>query len=453
MTTRSLADSSPAGWADRPLLPPLCALTLAGAVLVNAMDVGDSARPGGETVGFSGQVAVKLLVAAMASVLGGWGLWHSRRLRNAMASGPGLLLWLLAATLVATSTVALPETAQVSRIASLIFVGYVAFVPMAVDVLGLRRAAVSVLSGLVLFLLGSWFLYLLVPSLGVFVEQLGAGQEVIRMGGLGHPNALARAAMLAVLLATVLMRQSRAGRGLLVLVVLLAVLTAAATLSRTAIVAGVVAFFVLLSDLLRTRRAVLGGLAVAVALLGGFIALRLAQPGDPLARLLVQVGTKTGDIEELTTATGRTEIWQAAWSLIQQRPLTGYGLGSAPVLLQDYSQHTHNILLHPLLSAGVVAGGLVSLLLLWNLVLVARSNEPLVRSVLAFVLVAGLFEDTLLDTFPGPPTVLWILATLYPVPGMASAAARSPAPDVAGGDNAREPVEGTGTGGYTTAVS
>lgn len=421
---------------------------------MNAVDVGDAHHSGGETVGLSGQVAVKLLVAAVATLLGMWGLWHSPRLRAAMATVPGLLLVLLAATFVATSLVALPETARVSRVASLVFLGYVAFILVALHVLGLPRVVASLLVGLVMFLIGSWLLYLLVPALGAFVEDLGAGNRVTRMGGLGHPNALARAAMLSVLLAIALMRSSRRWRRVLAMVVLLGLVTAAAALSRTAIAAGMVAVGVLLVDLLPTRRAVVGGLAATVLLLAGFIGWQLVHAGEPVASSLLLAATKTGNVEELTSATGRTEIWQAAWQWIGQRPWTGYGLGSAPALLVDHSQHTHNILLHPLLSAGVVAVVLLVMLLLWNCCAAAVSAEPLVRGVVAFVLVSGLFEDTLLDTFPGPPTLLWLVATLYPAmlawPVAQRLAARPAEPR---GDADGLAVEGIETEGYTTVVS
>ena len=94
--------------------------------------------------------------------------------------------------------------------------------------------------------------------------------------------------------------------------------------------------------------------------------------------------------------------------------MTGYGLNSAPFLLLEFSLHPHNLLLHVLLSGGVFAGILVILLLAWNLFFGLASDEPLVRAISIYVIVSGIFEDTVLDTFASPSTMLWLIVMLYP---------------------------------------
>ena len=81
--------------------------------------------------------------------------------------------------------------------------------------------------------------------------------------------------------------------------------------------------------------------------------------GNDISGGVLSVVTKTGDVTELTSATGRTEIWAEAIRLIGERPLTGYGLNSSPALMEDFSYHTHNLVLHATFSGGVVAGLLV----------------------------------------------------------------------------------------------
>ncbi|SRR6056297_30658 len=426
-------------WAVPPLqmqiLPALCALILVAAAFFNPIDVSGS---GEQQVSLSGQVAIKLAVAGLATGLGVWGLLSLSRVRRILGTFTGTILLTLGMVFVLTSAVAISEIANVARVASLIFLAYVLFTITSVVILGIDRVAVCVLIGCSLFLLGSWFAYLLVPSIGVYVEDLGTHTKINRMGGLAHPNVLGRMSMLTAILAISLYRQQPKYRVVLVTLALLALATAITAFSRTAILAGMVGLAVLLFDLLPTRRGLVVCLTICAVGLFGLVAIELATGSDLVGKVLLSASTKTGNVEELTSATGRTAIWAEALRLIQARPWTGYGLNSSPLLLTNFSQHTHNILLHPLLSGGLAAGLLMALLLALNLVFGIRSEQRLIRSVAAFVLFSGLFEDTLLDTFPSPLTVLWLLVTLYPSIALLS-------------DRRQLPVEHPGLPGYTMA--
>lgn len=398
-------------WASHTrILPALSAATLVAAALCNLIDVSGS---GLEQVQLSGQVMVKLLIAVWVAGLAAWSLLTLPRVRQLLVSPAGLLLLALAGVLMATSAVAIDEVANVSRFAALNYLASLCFVTACLVRWGADRLAAYVLIGCVGFLLGSWLMYLLVPSVGVYVENFDADMRIRRMAGLAHPNVSGRIAMLSVIVALALYRRGQRHRLGLLLIVALGLATAAMAFSRTAILAGAVGLLVLFLDRLPTRRGVLAGLAAVSIGLVGLLAVELTTGSDVLGRLVVATGTKTGHVEELTSATGRTAIWSEALRLISLRPVTGYGLNSGPVLLTDFSQHTHNILLHPWLSGGVVAGLLMAAVLLFNLTVSLRSPHPLIRSLTAFVLVSGLFEDTVLGTFPGPPTILWLVVTLY----------------------------------------
>lgn len=393
------------------ILPALSAATLVAAALCNLIDVSGS---GLEQVQLSGQVMVKLLVAAMVAGLAAWSLLTLPRTRQVLMTPAGLLLLALAGVLIVTSAVAIDEVANVSRFAALNFLLNLCFVTACLVRWGADRLAAWVLIGCLGFLLGSWLVYWFVPSVGVFVENFDSDTNIRRMAGLAHPNGLGRVAMLSVILSLALYRRGQRHQTLLLLIVGLGLATAAMAFSRTAILAGAAGMLVLFIDRLPTRRGVLTALAMVSLGLLGWLAVELATGSDVLGRLLVSAGTKTGHVEEFTSATGRTDIWSEALRLISQRPITGYGLNSGPVLLTEFSQHTHNILLHPWLSGGVLAGLLMAAVLLFNLTVSLRSPHPLIRSLAAFILVSGLFEDTVLGTFPGPPTILWLVVTLYP---------------------------------------
>ncbi|MEM9589476.1 MAG: O-antigen ligase family protein [Planctomycetota bacterium] len=164
-----------------------------------------------------------------------------------------------------------------------------------------------------------------------------------------------------------------------------------------------------------------------MAAVAGGLALEVLSQRDSALSMALSLGTKTGDISELTSATGRTEIWAEAIRLIGERPWTGYGLNSAPLFMADYSAHTHNLLLHVTFSAGVFAGMIAIVLLLWNLFRGLRSNEPLIRVVSVFVLISGVFEDTVLETFPISSTILWLVVLM--TPSLSAATLRSSAAD------------------------
>ncbi|QEG43005.1 O-antigen ligase family protein [Roseimaritima ulvae] len=403
--------SLPSVWSRTQLLPALSALTLVLAACCNLIDVSGS---GLEQVQLSGHVMIKLGISALVAALAVWSLLAVPRVGQILTTPAGLLLLALAAVLMATSAVAIGEVANVSRFAALNFLLSLCFVTACLVCWGADRLAGYVLVGCVAFLLGSWLVYWLVPSVGVYVEHLNPDTAFRRMAGLAHPNGLGRLAMLSVILSLALVRRGHCHRRWLLLIVALGLATAAMAFSRTAILAGAAGLLVLFLDRLPTRRGVLMGLAAMVIGLTGWLAVELTTGSDVLGRLLVATGTKTGHLDELTSATGRTAIWSEALRLSSQRPITGYGLNSGPVLLTDFSQHTHNMLLHPLLSGGILAGGLMAVIVLFNLLVSLRSPHPLIRSVTAFLLVSGLFEDTVLGTFPGPPTILWLVVTLYP---------------------------------------
>ena len=404
-------------YATLPVFPILSWSVLCAASCLNLLDI----SVGGEesSVGLDVQAFVKLLVAAAAGGIGVWGLINSVAVRGALIGLPGSLIVLLASVLLATSAFAIPEGASVSRAAAVILVAYLLFVPTAYVTLGFRGVLTALLIGMAVNVVLNWIVYFAVPSVGVFQEELSGQVFYFRMGGLGHPNSIGRLAAVSALIAFAMLRDPSLilrFRGIRIVLVCLIVLMAGTmvlTFSRTAALAGVLAIGALMFDRLWSRP----GIAVIVAGVGaltlGLFAVELITDGKLLHSLALSA-TKSGEVEELTTATGRTAIWAEAVRLIQERPWTGWGLNSAPLIMEDFSSHTHNLLLHAALCGGVFAGLLVAALLLWNLCVGLRAAEPIVRGVSVFVLVSGIFEDTCLEAFASPATILWLLVLLYP---------------------------------------
>ena len=401
-----------------PAMGLLCFAICCAAAFWNTVDIRTSALSGQESIGLDWQVMLKLGIAALAGSVGCYGLIRSERVRRALFGVPGIVMLALAVLLMATSTFALNEVANVCRTAAIINFGYLLFVPVVISVLGLRRTIIAFLLGLTFHVVLSWTVYLLIPSVGVFEEDLGARILFRRMGGLGHPNSIGRNAVLLGVLSLAMLRSAEfspkwpGGRTILISLIGLAIATSLATFSRTSMLAGLAACGMLMADRILTRNGVVLGLATFVLIVGSLFAFELAT--GELYETAVAKGTKTGELSELTSATGRTRIWAETIRLIGERPVTGWGLNSAPVLLEDYSFHAHNAVLHVSLSGGLVAGGLVVFLLLWSLSLGLTSAEPILRAISIYVLVSGTFEDTVLDTFASPTTLMWSISLLYP---------------------------------------
>jgi O-antigen ligase len=266
----------------------------------------------------------------------------------------------------------------------------------------------------------NWIMYLVFPESGIYREELWGNVVAQRMGGLGHPNSVARTGVISIILALSILRSSDLAprlpmvRMLLIAVIAIGCMTMLATFSRTAIVAGSFAVGLLLLDKIFTKLGMFYTVSAVAVLIGLVVALELVSGGGFFSDSFLSMTTKTGDVEELTSATGRTAIWAEAIRLISLKPVTGYGLNSAPFLMQDFSLHPHNAVLHGLMSGGLLAGLLVFLLLVWNLFFGISSPEPLVRAISIYVLVSGIFEDTVLDTFASPSTLLWLVALMHP---------------------------------------
>ncbi len=405
-------------------LPVICFTALALATLMNTVDINAVYETGEDHLGLDWPVVIKLIIAAVCGLVGGFGLFFSRDVRRSLSTLPGSLLTLLAVVFVVTSAFAYEEVATISRAAAVINFGYLLFVPTALASLGLRRFMIACVIGLTINLMINWGLYLLLPTVGVFEEDLGDHTLVNRMGGLGHPNAIARTAVLAGLLSMAMLRSRGVGlarsqsqrpltRIVLMSILVVALITMVSAFSRTGLVAGVAAATLLMIDRLMTRSGLLIAILLLMTLSGGVIIGELSSGKFFKKDTIASVATKTGDVEELTSATGRTVIWGRAIELIAERPLVGWGLNSAPKLFQEFSFHTHNLLLHATFSGGVIAGFLVLLILAWNLFVGTSSVIPLIRAVSAYVIVSGLFEDTVLDTFASPSSLLWFAILAY----------------------------------------
>jgi O-antigen ligase len=127
----------------------------------------------------------------------------------------------------------------------------------------------------------------------------------------------------------------------------------------------------------------------------------------------LQTLAKSGDPEEITSATGRAGIWAKTVQLIQDRPILGYGAATSKVLLQDFSGHAHNLVLAVALSTGVCGGLAVLMMCLSRVGQLFRRYHPMADSLALFILINGLFEDAIFPPLGGMPTMIWVVSLVW----------------------------------------
>lgn len=372
----------------------------------------DLSGSGALSVGLDPTVLLKLAIAGSAFVLGIIGVLRSPQVRQLAFSWPALLI-LAIATLACVSS---PRAISSSSLPiALINTGYLFFISTCLVYLSLPTLCMAILSSVTVFAFASLGLYFLKPDMGVFHESLPGGMVVNRLGGLAHPNASSRQLMVGFLLSQYLWRCGRIKFTQASFLTVLMLVAAYLAMSRTGLIAGFVAAGVLWADVFLSRRGaamLITGLICVVGF-GGLLAVTGTM--DDLGDRAVQKISKTGDTEELTSGTGRTQIWSYVIEQVAERPLMGHGFNSGPTLLAEFSQSTHNAVLNIALSTGILGGIMMIILLLWNLLNTLTCQQMLIRSLCIFIVLNCLAEDTIFQTFPGPCTMLWLMCCLTPL--------------------------------------
>ncbi len=175
-------------------------------------------------------------------------------------------------------------------------------------------------------------------------------------------------------------------------------------------IATVVAIAIVCLPLLRYR---VTYLLIGSCCLVGFLGLTYIESTKGLDALLEKVllsSSKSGSLREITSLTGRTEIWQESIRLISQSPLLGYGGGSSARILVEYSGHSHNILLETALLYGVISASLVTLLLCLNIKDAIYCKIPMIPEFTAFVVILGMVESPMVGMPADPILALWFAA-------------------------------------------
>jgi len=132
--------------------------------------------------------------------------------------------------------------------------------------------------------------------------------------------------------------------------------------------------------------------------------------------------SRSGDPSELSTLTGRLEIWEFSIQKIQESPIFGFGYNSSKVVLGQHLgfenglmiDTAHNLWLQNMLSVGLL--GTLPLLALFVVLLVKACRQPLpFRDFYVVVaLIGGLADNQAAGTTPTLLMLLFFTAAVWP---------------------------------------
>ncbi len=368
--------------------------------------------PEKDSAGLDKFVLVKLILTGACGIAGLYGFFAVPRVQMLLFSLPGVWLTGLASAWFAAALFS--PTLLISAASALSLWCILLFTVTVVVTIGPKSCLRAVLIGIALFVCASWVAWLALPSLGVFAEPLADGQFRLRMAGITHPNLLAQYAGLGAGLSVVTYQTGVVRSRMIWLLVPICLGAMLFSISRAATIALVVALAVTyrgrILQFTGLRALLLGGLVVT----GGLLVLAAQENvGGLLSERQLSLLSKSGDTRELTSLTGRTEIWSYALRKVSERPLLGFGPATSKKILADYVGYTHNLWLNVLFCSGI--SGLIWMtgLTLGRVFDVFARPHRIADFIIVFIFVNGLAENVILSFIPGAPTVLLIVAVLW----------------------------------------
>jgi O-antigen ligase len=269
---------------------------------------------------------------------------------------------------------------------------------------------------LTLYLLGCWFTFYFVPSLGRDPYLASAMGGTLRLGGLHQPNGTGRQAALLIGVCLAMLHTGAARWKWMWPILLLAGVTLVATGSRTAMlsVAAVSGLFLL--------RHVRPSRVIAIAAAAGLaVCLVVAAWGAGAFRVnsdaIAESAARDGESEEATTLAGRTFLWEFTLRKTLDSPVVGFGYScSRFVIVEGYDWptfHAHNLLLDVTLCNGLMGGALILATLLGLGIAAMRRPSMFPDLILLLVVVAGVADLVMLTPIPNPYTLLFVLALFW----------------------------------------
>lgn len=159
--------------------------------------------------------------------------------------------------------------------------------------------------------------------------------------------------------------------------------------------------------------------SLLISIVGGLAAL-------PLAYFLIDQGvtdsvlagmSRTGQATEISTLTGRLEMWKVAFAKIAERPFLGYGFGSGAALVADLFEgtdlhivHFHNLAIHTAYSIGVAGSVLLTLLIVLVFARAYAQADLFAMLLMLYLVMTNITETSILANKPSYYTFMFLLA-------------------------------------------
>lgn len=138
-------------------------------------------------------------------------------------------------------------------------------------------------------------------------------------------------------------------------------------------------------------------------------------------KFLFKMVSRSGDVGEITSFTGRTEIWHAVLQLSAAEPWMGYGYASSVFVLPQHASqigfatsHAHNLILQLLLTTGVIGVALFVLAIVGVGMRAALQRDRIVFAMLLFVIFNGITESSGFTTLANICTFAFAIAVTLP---------------------------------------
>lgn len=349
------------------------------------------------------QVGLRIMFALIAMTVA---VRYARHLRTTLSGGAALPIVVVVA---AAWISAVFSTAPLQAAgAALLLTSYVATTALAFAALGRARALATLMGVLALYIISSFPVALLVPTLGTHGFYRNGG-SIVRLAGLaGHGNILGQysVCLLVLLVGDAIVNRAKRSH---IMGVLVSLVVLVATQSRISVVAGVLSVgFILVRRIRLFAAFAAAGLLVALlfTIMSGVTS---DQALAPLAR--------SGEAQEVVTLTGRTNIWGLAVSYGSESVIVGHGYGAARVGFMDRYEsrwgwkpsHTHNMFLEAYVTMGLL--GLLPLVWLVLRYFKKMAQAPSYADV-AFlaICVIGVGEAGVMSNPPNPLLSLFLIA-------------------------------------------
>jgi O-antigen ligase len=294
--------------------------------------------------------------------------------------------------------------------ASVLFCAYMFSVFEAVDVFA------TILLATILFCIVSIIVYFAIPEFGHYVYWVNEERYVSpRLSGIaGTANNMALIAAFGLVITGLYAREFHQLNRLLVpLSVVFCGAALVMTNSRTPLAMTVVILFA--TYVLNWRRLYAAIFLVSVALLLFYAVLPFGQ------EFLLKSVSRSGDVGEVTSMTGRSQIWYAVLKLIESQPLTGYGYASSVFILPQHvneigfpTSHAHNVILQLLLTTGWVGVVLFTLSVIGIIVRASLHRDSTTFGMIAFVLLNGITESSGFTTLANICTLAFAISVTLP---------------------------------------